>query len=98
MEDDPELVFKPDRDPLAEPAEFEDPLARDRVERGLEGPQQERVLHPHVVETLADDPPFEGFDVDRDVRELGHASASSGLERENGDREVRRGRQYRLAP
>ena len=47
-----------------------------RIERRIEGPEQEGAVDPSPFETLADDALFERLDVDRDVRQLGHEEAS----------------------
>ena len=71
----PELVIKPERDPLAHPANLPHFLPRHRVDRGIERAQEKRRLNTHPLERLAGDSPLERFNVHSDVRQLGHGFA-----------------------
>ena len=51
----PQLVVQPQGDPLADAADLPDGLAARRIERRIEGPDEERAVDPDPLETLADD-------------------------------------------
>ena len=72
MDDEPQLVVELDHDALAEPMHAAHDATDDRIERRLDAAQGEHVEDRVPGQRLADDPPLERFNVDRDVGELGH--------------------------
>jgi len=72
VDHDPEFVVKAERYSLAEPADFADRLALNRIERWIEGANEKWTANANAVQGLADYPLLESFDVDRDVGEFGH--------------------------
>jgi hypothetical protein len=69
----PELVLEADGDALAEPPQLVDLLALDASDRRVGGAQQERMADPHARQLPAEDARLQGLDIDRDVRQFGHA-------------------------
>src|SRR6202790_4030579 len=73
MEDEPEIVFEADADAFSQAAELDDFFARGVGERRICGAKEKRADDAHGFEGLTEDAGFEGFDVNGDVREFGHA-------------------------
>src|SRR5207247_1917501 len=67
-----DVTVEPDHDALAETAEPADHPARELGRRRLGGAQHKRTADPDPLEGSADDPRLEGFQIDDDVRQLGH--------------------------
>ena len=72
FEDEEQAVGQLEDDPLAQPAEAADGLPVDRVERRVEGPDEERVGHPHTPQRPPGDPAVEAVEVDHNVGQFGH--------------------------
>lgn len=72
VEDQKQLPFQLDRDPLAEPVERRDPAALGRLERRGGRPKGERTGEPNGRDRVAEDVRPQRMQVQEDVRELGH--------------------------
>lgn len=72
VQDEPEVVVETDGDSLADSAQFPDGLAFDAAQWWVDTAQQKGAGEAHMFEWLAEDPLFEGFDVDDDVGQFGH--------------------------
>ena len=70
MQDQPEIVFQPNRDAFADARQLTNFLAFDRFERRLDRPQQKRAHQPHALQRLAHNARFERFDINHDVGQL----------------------------
>ena len=71
-----QVAFEGDDDALAEAPTPRDALADDVGDRRHRGAQHERTGQPDALEALAGDALARGFDVDRDVGQLGHVLAA----------------------
>ena len=72
VQDQPELVLKPDGNSLSHSPQLAHCLAPDGFQRRLECPEQERAVDSHPLQPLSDYAPDERLDVDHDVREFRH--------------------------
>ena len=74
VEDHPEVGLQTDGDTLADAAKFDDAFAGAVCEGWIDGAEKKGTAEPHVLEDVSVDTVVEGFEVDDDVREFGHAS------------------------
>src|SRR4051812_25369566 len=73
----PEVVVYADGDTFANAANSPHGVTFESIGGRIYGTQQERAGDADAFERLADDAGFESFDIDRDVRQLGHGRAPS---------------------
>ncbi len=72
MEDEPEVVLEPDRNPLADTLEGDHATVVGVLEAGFHGTQQKRVIEPALEELVPHDPGLQGLQIQRDVGQLRH--------------------------
>jgi hypothetical protein len=73
MDDEEEIAFESEDDPLPHPAEPEDAGPFNSAKRRVNGADEEGARHANVLERLADRLRADGLDVDGEIGELGHA-------------------------
>src|SRR5437867_3922833 len=69
-----DITVELDHDAFAEPAEAANRPTGELGRRRLGRAQHKRTADPDALEATGDDPRLEGFQIDDDVRELGHES------------------------
>ncbi len=79
MEDEEELPLDADHEPLSDSPELEHRAAGGGGDRGIDRLQEKRARDPDALEDLALDPRRELFQIDRQIRKLGHAGLSSRI-------------------
>ncbi len=79
VEDDEEIAVEREHDALAEAPEADDAASLELTRRGRDGAHQKRVADPKAFERLTEDAGVQRFEIDRDVRELGHVVLSRRL-------------------
>ncbi len=77
MQNQPQIIVEPQRNPFADSSDGSNTLAMHRVERWIERVQQERAVNSNGLEFLAERVTLERLDVDRDIGQLGHGGGSS---------------------
>jgi hypothetical protein len=67
MQDQPEIIFQTDADPLAHPANLSDSLTFHASHRWIRSTKQKRTGDPYVFQGLPEDAFLERFNVDDDI-------------------------------
>ncbi len=73
MDHQPPVAFEADRDALADALERHDAPTVKRIDRRVEGPQQERVSDARRLQARSEQALLQRLEIDRDIRQLGHA-------------------------
>ena len=73
VEDEEQIAFEREDDPLAEATEGRDSLSLARLDGGIERPEEKRAGHPDLFQPLPRDSRVKRLDVDDDIGQLRHA-------------------------
>jgi hypothetical protein len=73
MDHEEHIVVEFEHDALADPADAADDPAVDRFDRRINGSKNERAEEMNSLEAPSDDVACQRFEVDDDIRELGHS-------------------------
>ena len=73
VEHQPNVVFQTDANALAKPAQLDDDFSLNVSQRWDRRAQEKWARDTHMIETLAENPFLERFDVHNNVGQFGHA-------------------------
>src|SRR5438270_4434478 len=72
MQDQPEIIVKPDGDSFPDAAQAGDAMVEDCFQRWVGGAQQRRPRGMDLLKDVAENPAFQRLNINNNVRQLGH--------------------------